>query len=1270
MTANIRRMIARYEGDITDIRSKIVQLNAMHDDMERKTEAAGRRSGQRATDVVGAMNRIRSAYLGVAGLVGGLMSTAFVALADSAKSVDNQLKAIGAGSDVARKKIYALAIETRTPLEATVGLMRSISKSLPNQELDETIKQVGTLNRLLTIGGLDSGQRGSVVLQFGQALQSGVLSGDELRALRESAPMELMEAIARRAGGSVEQLRKMGEQGIITRDIMIGALTDLEQVAKDKFGGFQMTVGESMGVFRTALVGVVGEIDRASGASATMADAVAGVATFMADHTEAAGTLAAALADVAQYALLAAGARGLSGLGPLMSSTATAAIGMARGTVTATTALIGLRGALSGVMALLGGPWGVAIFAAGAAILTLSKLHMSFSESTAEAKTKMEDFEAAIKGAGSIQGEIARDSERLKTVNEEITRAIEDQAPAAEATALREKAALEGRITKNRELLEIQRALAREALRDAEDAANKARQSLAQRSRSWTERYSVNSAAQMGGEPAATDDASQIQAKKDRILELIRAGQALSESDEQWLRDYESLEQTMSALKLRQAELVDSSGQAANAHIEAWRKTTDASKEAATTEVETINKLVAEYAKRDKKIIELQRDRAAAMRRLDTPGLSTEDRLSGLAAVKAADEEIEKLTSVKKRVEDAREKYDELAKSMAGATGAFDQDGKLGDLMDQLHQRLKDAEKAGKDLDNVEMNKLEAALTAAYVTAEKLGGEMLNIAEMSFEKIYGNFDRLNERMKNMGLPYADIVAGATPANTNMIDFIKKREGMIEVAKYDENAYRVGYGTDKIYRRDEDGVWQAVEVLKGMRITQEEANYALMKRLETDFLPPIVAAIGADKWAAMNENQKAAMASLSYNHGGGAWKNGALQGVAAAARSGTPQDVADAIASLAMNQTKSEQAEGNKGRNGLPMNYERRMEEAALFGNTDRIGAKGEEAAEAYREATAAAESLAEKQKAYLASIEDGNEKLRLETELIGKTELERQRVLRIHEEQTKAIEAGLDLDARRAGQELTLRDEIARRIENEINLEVMKGAAKDAQAAKDEARAKKAAEEQDRLNEKKGFQAQVESDINRTIVQSVMRTGDWKEAAGQLLSKLAEAWAMRLLFDDGPMGGSGGGGLFGGITKFLGSWLTGGTTQSANGNVMTEYGPLQLQKYARGGIARSPQLSIFGEGRQPEAYVPLPDGRSIPVTIREPQVPQFAGGMGMGGTLKVELDLNNEMLQARIVEGSAPVAAAVTSRGIQQFGDNELPSRVRQSNSDPKRMKF
>ena len=94
-----------------------------------------------------------------------------------------------------------------------------------------------------------------------------------------------------------------------------------------------------------------------------------------------------------------------------------------------------------------------------------------------------------------------------------------------------------------------------------------------------------------------------------------------------------------------------------------------------------------------------------------------------------------------------------------------------------------------------------------------------------------------------------------------------------------------------------------------------------------------------------------------------------------------------------------------------------------------------------------------------------------------------------------------------------------------------------------------------------------------------------------------------------------------GATAFLGKMF--GVTTSANGNVMTGQGPRNLKAYANGGIAYEPQLSLFGEGSTPEAYVPLPDGRTIPVTMQ-----------GGGGSANVKINVINQGAPATAEVGS------------------------------------
>lgn len=84
--------------------------------------------------------------------------------------------------------------------------------------------------------------------------------------------------------------------------------------------------------------------------------------------------------------------------------------------------------------------------------------------------------------------------------------------------------------------------------------------------------------------------------------------------------------------------------------------------------------------------------------------------------------------------------------------------------------------------------------------------------------------------------------------------------------------------------------------------------------------------------------------------------------------------------------------------------------------------------------------------------------------------------------------------------------------------------------------------------------------------------------------------------------------------------LIGAIVPSADGNVLTPAGPLPLQRFALGGIgspggvARRPMVSLVGEGRLPEAYVPLPDGRTIPVTMDLRNAPPFGPGDPLPGT--------------------------------------------------------
>lgn len=107
----------------------------------------------------------------------------------------------------------------------------------------------------------------------------------------------------------------------------------------------------------------------------------------------------------------------------------------------------------------------------------------------------------------------------------------------------------------------------------------------------------------------------------------------------------------------------------------------------------------------------------------------------------------------------------------------------------------------------------------------------------------------------------------------------------------------------------------------------------------------------------------------------------------------------------------------------------------------------------------------------------------------------------------------------------------------------------------------------------------------------------WKDLGDAILAELQQILVKTLVLR-----------AVGGVFDF-GASLFGGTAKAQGGITPPIKNPIPLKKYAHGGIATGPQFALFGEGRQNEAFVPLPDGRNIPVTM--------TGGGGAGNVFIV-----------------------------------------------------
>lgn len=100
----------------------------------------------------------------------------------------------------------------------------------------------------------------------------------------------------------------------------------------------------------------------------------------------------------------------------------------------------------------------------------------------------------------------------------------------------------------------------------------------------------------------------------------------------------------------------------------------------------------------------------------------------------------------------------------------------------------------------------------------------------------------------------------------------------------------------------------------------------------------------------------------------------------------------------------------------------------------------------------------------------------------------------------------------------------------------------------------------------------------------------------------------------------------------------------ADGGVMSSSGPIPLRRYAGGGVANSPQMAIFGEGSMNEAYVPLPDGRRIPVAMQ-------GGGGGAA----------NVTVNHQIINNAGPDVKVETKATRQSNGNVQMQTILHQA---------
>lgn len=379
--ANPASLRVRISADLADIKQGLGVLRGELAGLRKQADAALPSLTNNAA--VQGLRRIRQEVTSLAAAYLSLRGVSILgAMADEATQIRGRIRA--AGGDYQR--LLQLANDTRTSLAGTTDLYARMERSTRSMGLgqEKLLELTRTVNQAIRLSFASQGAADAAITQFGQALASGQLRGEELNSVLEQTP-RLAEAVAAGLGVGVGQLRAMAKEGKLTNEQVLKALATQAEVVAREFEAMPRTMAEAWTVLRNNLVDYVGKVDQAHGISQKLVSALTTLAQNLPRYLD---PLVAILGQIIRYLdvlvvligtrLALAGAAAI----PALIARFVALRASIIATVTAATTL---RGAL----AMIGGPIGLAIAALAAGIYLLY-------QRTNEAKRAAEEHTKAL----------------------------------------------------------------------------------------------------------------------------------------------------------------------------------------------------------------------------------------------------------------------------------------------------------------------------------------------------------------------------------------------------------------------------------------------------------------------------------------------------------------------------------------------------------------------------------------------------------------------------------------------------------------------------------------------------------------------------------------------------------------------------------------------------------------------------------------------------------------------------------------------------------
>ena len=287
------------------VSARVEGADRLESDLNRIRDEARRVEGA-ATRLSGAFTTLKTAIGAVAG---SMIVREFIQVSDSMSLMDARLKkATDSMAEFAaqQKALHAIARDTHADIKDTTDLYVKLAPALKDlgKSTDEINKVTSSFTKALQLGGASAEEAAAAIKQFGQAMGSGALKGDEFNSIAEASPT-LMRYFADGLGVPIGKLKELASQGKLTAEAVSDALLKMnEQISKDA-AQMPVTVGDAFTDLKTEMSLLVVEFDKAAGATGGMSQGLETLADWIKDNRS----------DIVEFGLDVYRSFELSGLG-------------------------------------------------------------------------------------------------------------------------------------------------------------------------------------------------------------------------------------------------------------------------------------------------------------------------------------------------------------------------------------------------------------------------------------------------------------------------------------------------------------------------------------------------------------------------------------------------------------------------------------------------------------------------------------------------------------------------------------------------------------------------------------------------------------------------------------------------------------------------------------------------------------------------------------------------------------------------------------------